>query len=138
MHPHNQQLRRRLNLARCQLLLPATFPTSRSCCCKPCICPFTDQILFKLGKSPENLQDELPPLVVVSNPSCRLIKPTTRPSRSSTTSSRCLSDRLRRSNRRTTRLSPVRTYARASARPGRSAVDPLILSWKIFSQPAFF
>src|SRR5258707_2693842 len=88
------------------------------------------------AKAPKIWKMSLPPEVVVSMCSCRLMKPISCSLSSVTVAMSCLSVRPSRSSRQTTSVSPALRWCMASCRPGRSALAPLIVSVKIFSQPA--
>jgi hypothetical protein len=67
-------------------------------------------------------------LVVVSMLSVKLANPMSLALRSSTTESRCLRERPKRSSRHTTKVSPGRSCSREESRPGRDCFAPLALS----------
>jgi hypothetical protein len=77
-----------------------------------------------------------PLLVVVSICSVRLLNATPRSSNCVSRSMSCGRDRPNRSRRQTTKISLLRTVSSARWRPGRSALAPLDVSWKLRSQPA--
>ncbi len=90
------------------------------------------------ASAPMRWKISLPPGVVVSIFSVRLIKSTPRSLRRLSVSMRSLSERPSRSSFHTITVSPERTKARSSSNPFRSNFDPVILSLKYFSHPASF
>lgn len=70
----------------------------------------------------------LPLLEVVEIDSCRLTRPTPRPSSTSTRAMRSLSERPKRSSRQTTNSSPGRRLSISLSSPGLAACTPLSLS----------
>ncbi len=77
-----------------------------------------------------------PPGVVVSIASCRDLNPTPRSSSWRTVSTRCGRDRPSRSSRHTTKVSPGRSDAIASASCGRSVLAPDAVSVHVRQHPA--
>ena len=95
-----------VHLVRSQFFLPASLSASYPGCFQSGFCSLPDNS----ASAPKIWNINLPPLVVVSNPSFSEIKPTPLLSRSSTSWIRFLRDLPRRSSRQTTKQSFCRAY----------------------------
>src|SRR5262249_36046983 len=113
----------------------SAFATSGTRRRQTCIRALTDQVALKLGQRCEDVEDQLPPEVVVSSCSCKLRKPTPRLSSDCIVSTRCVNDRPSRSSFHTTSVSPARQAASAARNPGRSLLAPLAVSVKHSPHP---
>ena len=103
------------------------------------LCALDNEITLKLGKRTEQMEDQCAAgsgCVCPYTPSVRDLKPTLRPPRAVTVSTRCFMDRPRKSSFQTTGVLPLRRKAKASFRPGRSALTPEMTSLNMVSQPA--